>query len=357
MPAITHVDEITADGAPVAMNGAVRIPSGRRRIALGYAGLSLSVPERVRFRYRLDGFDGDWSDAVAERQAIYTNLAPGPYRFRVIASNSDGLWNGPEATLAFEVEPRFWQTAAFRILAVAVGVLGAWGLYRLRLLRVERQLNLRFEERLDERTRIAQELHDTLLQGFVSASMQLHVAAERLPEDSPAKSSVGRVIDLMARVIDEGRQAVRGLRSSSIAPQDLGQAFSGIQQELAVAQAASYRVIVEGEPKPLNPAIRDEVYRIGREGLVNAFRHADASAVEIELGVRIEGVSTVRARRRSRRGSRDSALGKRRPLGHDRDAGTRRANWRHVQDPEPRRGRDGDRAARARPRRLRSSGS
>ena len=95
------------------LNGAVRIPSGRRRIALGYAGLSLSVPERVRFRYRLDGFDGDWSDAVAERQAIYTNLAPGPYRFRVIASNSDGLWNGPEATLAFEVEPRFWQTAAF----------------------------------------------------------------------------------------------------------------------------------------------------------------------------------------------------------------------------------------------------
>src|SRR5262249_45722409 len=151
---------------------------------------------RVRFRYRLDGFDRDWSDPVAERQAVYTNLAPGPYRFRVMASNSDGLWNGAEATLPFDVVPLVWQTAWFRLAGLAGAGLTGWGLSRLRVRQVARQLNARFEERLAERTRIAQELHDTLLQGFVSASMQLHVAAERLPEDTPARASLGRVHDL-----------------------------------------------------------------------------------------------------------------------------------------------------------------
>ena len=121
-----------------------------------------------------------------------------------------------------------------------------WGLYRLRVRQVARQLNVRFEERLAERTRIAQELHDTLLQGFVSASMQLHVAVERLPEDSPARSSFSRVTDLMGRVIEEGRNAVRGLRSSDGTPHDLEQAFSGIQQEFLVEPAVAFRVIVEG---------------------------------------------------------------------------------------------------------------
>jgi signal transduction histidine kinase len=283
MPALTHVEEVSADGTPIGLHGSVQIPAGRRRITLAYAGLGLASPERVRFRYRLDGFDRDWSEPVTERQAVYTNLNPGPYVFRVIASNADGLWNGAEAAVRFEVEPSVWQTAWFQIPAVLLCALAGWALYRLRVLRVARQLNARFEERLAERTRIAQELHDTLLQGFVSASMQLHVAADRLPADSPAKPSLGRVLDLMGRVIEEGRNAVRGLRSSSSAPHDLEQAFSGIHQELGVAEQTDYRVIIEGKARALNPIIRDEVYRIGREALVNAFRHSGARSVEIEL--------------------------------------------------------------------------
>ena len=282
LPAVTHVEQLAADGTAIDIRGPIRIPAGGRRITLTYAGLSLSVPERVRFRYRLDGFDRDWSDPVAERQAVYTNLAPGPYRFRVMASNSDGLWNGAEATLPFEVVPLVWQTTWFRVSVLAVAVLSAWGLYRLRVRQVARQLNARFEERLAERTRIAQELHDTLLQGFVSASMQLHVAADRLPEDAPARAALGRVHDLMRKVIDEGRQAVRGLRASSVAPHDLEQAFAGVQEELGMGGVA-YRVIVEGRPRSLTPVIRDEVYRIGREGLLNAFRHSGAAHIEIEL--------------------------------------------------------------------------
>jgi len=281
LPAVTVVEQLTADGASVDVRGPIRL-SASRRIAVGYAGLSLTVPERVRFRYRLDGFDREWSEPVAERQAVYTNLAPGPYRFRVVASNSDGLWNGSESSLSFVIQPLTWQTAWFQLTAAACTGLVGWGLYRLRVRQVSRRLNARFEERLAERTRIAQELHDTLLQGFVSASMQLHVAVDGLPEDSPSRTSLARVHELMRRVIDEGRNAVRGLRSASTAPHDLEQAFAGVQQELG-GGAAAYRVIVDGRPRGLKPMIRDEVYRIAREGLVNAFRHSGATQIELEL--------------------------------------------------------------------------
>jgi signal transduction histidine kinase len=140
---------------------------------------------------------------------------------------------------------------------------------------------------LAERTRIAQELHDTLLQGFLSASMQLHVATDLLPENSPAKPTLTRALQLMGQVIEEGRNAVRGLRSSRTVSLDLAQAFAGIQEELDPkkmnAASVAYRVTVEGQKKPLRPLLRDEVYRIGREAVTNAFRHARASQIEVEL--------------------------------------------------------------------------
>jgi signal transduction histidine kinase len=179
--------------------------------------------------------------------------------------------------------PPFWATWWFR-LAALMAALGAMLMaYRIRMRQVARQLNLRFEERLAERTRIAQELHDTLLQGFVSASMQLHVATERLPPDSPHRAPLDRVQELMRTVIDEGRNAVRGLRSASGGPDDLEHAFSGIEHEFAEQGQAGYKVIVEGQPRPVHPVIRDEVYRIGREAVVNAFRHSGAKQIEVEL--------------------------------------------------------------------------
>jgi signal transduction histidine kinase/ligand-binding sensor domain-containing protein len=281
--ALTSIEALTADETPVSIAGAIEVPSARRRLAFTFAGLSLSMPERIRFRYRLDGFDRDWSAPTSDRQAIYTNLSPRSYVFHVVASNSDGDWNGPEASLAFAITPAFWQTAWFRALVAAGVVVIGWSAYRLRVRQVARGLQTRFEERLAERTRIAQDLHDTLLQGCVSASMQLHVATDRLPEDSPVKPALGRVLDLMARVIEDGRNAVRGLRTTTSLPDELERAFAGVPQELAMATQASYRVRVGGRPRPLKAIVRDEIYRIGREGLVNAFRHADASDVEIEI--------------------------------------------------------------------------
>jgi signal transduction histidine kinase len=207
-----------------------------------------------------------------------------PAEIEVLPGEGDGVV--ALAIVSGEVKllvPLFWQTWWF---GLAVGLSGLFALlvfYRLRMRQLTRQWNVRFEERFAERTRIAQELHDTLLQGVLSASMQLHVAVDHLPADSPSKPSLNRVLELMAQVIEEGRNAVRGLRSSDTSSQNLEQAFSRIQQELAIEEPISFRVIVEGRPKLLHPIIRDEVYRIGREALVNAFRHAQAKRIEAEM--------------------------------------------------------------------------
>src|ERR1035438_121556 len=140
----------------------------------------------------LDGFDRGWSQPIAAREVVYTNLSPGFYRFHVTARNPEGVWNTEGATVGFEIEPALWQTRWFQLLCVLVCSAMALALYRYRLRQLTRQLNVRFEARLVERTRIAQELHDTLLQGFLSASMQLHIAVDRLPADSAERRSEER---------------------------------------------------------------------------------------------------------------------------------------------------------------------
>jgi signal transduction histidine kinase len=144
-------------------------------------------------------------------------------------------------------------------------------------------LNARFEERLAERTRIAQDLHDTLLQGVLSASMQLHVGVDQLPDDSPARTTLNRVVKLMAQVVDEGRNTLRGLRSSIENPQDLVAALSRVPQEFGTLDGVDFRVVVDGASLPLRSVIRDDVYSIGREALVNAFRHSQATNIEVEV--------------------------------------------------------------------------
>ncbi len=191
--------------------------------------------------------------------------------------------NGVVAVKIVPGTPFFWQTWWFRLLLVFAMVAVIILLLRARQQRVMRELNLKFEQRLAERTRIAQDLHDTLLQGLLSASMQLHVANEQLPPDSPAKPRVSRVLELMGQVIDEGRNAVRGLRANTADPLELEQAFARIREELPAAQEVNYQLTAEGTSRPLKPAIRDEVYRVGHEALINAFRHAHASKVELEM--------------------------------------------------------------------------
>jgi hypothetical protein len=179
--------------------------------------------------------------------------------------------------------PPIWQSWWFPLACVLATVLLILAFYRLWSFQVTRKLNLRFEERLAERTRVAQELHDTLLQGVLSASMQLHVALDQLPESSPARPALNRVVQLMGHVVEEGRNTLRGLRSSIENPQDLKNSFSRIPEELGMREGIDFRVVVEGASIPLRSAIRDDVYSIGREALVNAFRHSEATRIDMQL--------------------------------------------------------------------------
>jgi signal transduction histidine kinase/ligand-binding sensor domain-containing protein len=282
-PAIVHIESVSADGSPIVAAAPLRVSASRVRIRFDYLALSLSAPQRVKYRYRLDGFDHAWSDPTSERNTTYMNLPPRFYRFRLIASNSEGIWNSSETSIDMEVVPAFWQTWAFRVSIVVVCAAASLVIYRMRLRRFAKELSLGFEERLDERTRIAQELHDTLLQGLVATSMQLHSAVTRLPPDSTMRPQFARVVTMLQQVVNDSRNAVRGLRTSPSWSDDLERAFANVREELAVSESTGFRIIVVGRRRQLNPLIRDEVYRIGREALSNAFRHSGANEVEVEI--------------------------------------------------------------------------
>jgi signal transduction histidine kinase len=149
--------------------------------------------------------------------------------------------------------------------------------------RLNREMNLRMEERLKERARIARDLHDTLFQGFLGASLQIHHAVEQVPADSPIKPSLSRALRLMQRVIDEGRGALSGLRSSATESMSLEQALSCLRDEFAPGCGVPFRVFVKGESKTLKPAVHEQLYLIGREALFNAVRHSEATSIEAEV--------------------------------------------------------------------------
>jgi signal transduction histidine kinase len=278
-----HIDAVVADRRDYAANDGVRFQPRTRDIEIKYTALSFAVPEKVLFRYRLEGHDDEWHEAGTRRHAFYTDLPPGDYRFQVIASNNDGVWNETGASLRFSIEPTFYQTRTFAILCCAAVIGGVWLLISLRVRQVAKRMQMRLEERLFERERIARELHDTLLQGMLSASLQLSVANSQIAANAPAKPLVERILQLLRQAIDEGRNALHDLRERHAGPGELERAFAQIPQDLGTEDTISYRLIVEGTPRPLRPLVRDEVYRIGREALANAFRHSAASLIEAVL--------------------------------------------------------------------------
>ena len=287
-PALVHIEGVTGDGTALDLGGPIHFPPGTRRTTFRFVGLSLSNSERVRYRYRLDRFDRGWSDASPNREATYNNLSAGKYQFRVMASNSDGLWNGSEAAVGFEVEPTLWQTWWFQLGCVVCAGLATLLVYRLRLRQVTAQVRQRLEGRFEERERIARELHDTLLQSFQALLLHLHVASNLLskrPEEG--KQKLDSAIDRAAKAIKEGRDAVQGLRASTIETNDLAAALNTIAAELAANQTNQnspvFDLQVEGASRDLHPILRDDVYRIAGEAMRNAFLHGEATRVEVEI--------------------------------------------------------------------------
>lgn len=237
----------------------------------------------------MEEVDKDWQDAGTRREAFYTRLGPGGYHFRVVACNNDGVWNETGASLDFSIAPAYYQTTWFRALYVAAFVAMLWALYELRLRALQRQFNLGLAERLKERTRIARELHDTLLQNLHGLLFRFQAARNMLPRRTEeAMEALDGAISRTEQAITESQDAITDIRPGTATESDLGELVRGAGKELETAANGdgtppSFSVIVEGERKALSPILQAEVYRIAHELLRNSFRHACARHVEAEV--------------------------------------------------------------------------
>ena len=254
-----------------------------------FAALSYANSQKNRYRYKLENFERGWNEVDSkQRLATYTNLDPGKYVFRVQGSNSDGVWNEEGVSLPILITPPWWNTNWFRVLCGLFLLALLWAAYQFRVRQLHREFALTLEARVGERTSIARELHDTLLQSFHGLLPRFQVVSQLLPERAvEAKEQLDGTIARAAKAIAEGRDAVQGLRASTIQTNDLALALNTIGEELATDPAnhgtSAFRVTVEGEARNLHPILRDEIYRIAAEALRNAFRHAQARQVEVEI--------------------------------------------------------------------------
>jgi len=287
VPPPVHIEQITADGKEYdAARGP--LPPLVRDVTIDYTALSLVVPEKVRFRVKLEGQDKGWKE-LTDRHVSYTNLAPKHYRFMVKACNNSGVWNEEGAALDFVIPPAWYQTGWFRASCVLAFLALLWALYQLRLRQLARQFNMRLEERVGERTRIAHDLHDTLLQSFQGLVFRFQAARNDLPDRlEDACEALDSALVSADQALAEGRSSIQELRSELLKESNIEQMLLATRRELASSQNGEHgspplRVIVEGTRRAKQAMIREEIYRIARELLRNAYRHAHARSIEAEL--------------------------------------------------------------------------
>jgi len=287
VPPLVVIEQFSVDDKPVPEaalpepgSAPLKIAAGSRRFAFDYAALSFSAPNKVRFRYKLEGFDHAWIDAGSQRSAWYTNLPPGHYIFHVIAANNDGVWSAYAASFAFDLRPYFYQTIWFYLLlALATALLG-YGIYLWRL----RQVESRFNAVLAERNRIAREIHDTLAQGFVAVSVQLQIIGRTLSQSADtARQHLDQAQELVRTGLEEARRAIWELRSQNSENQDLASRLIQMAERVTASTEVKPAVEVHGTYRPLPAGTESELLRIAQEAVINVVRHADATRVDIHL--------------------------------------------------------------------------
>ena len=290
-----HIEEITVADKSILPQAYLRFPSSTHDLSIRYTALSYVAPQRVRFRYLLEGQDTTWQDAGSRRQAFYTNLRPRTYVFHVIACNDGGLWNEVGDSVVFTIAPAYYQTKWFQVLCIFAFMGLLWSLYLLRLKQVTLQIQGRLGARLEERERIARELHDTLLQGFQGLMLRFQAIMMAIPADERAHQMLEKVLDRADEVLYEGRQSLRDLRVKGSAKADLSSALSYCGDELAQGHSSQFILTVIGIPRSVRTVVFDEAYCIAREALINAFQHSRASKIVVEILYRANGLRiTVR---------------------------------------------------------------
>jgi signal transduction histidine kinase len=281
VPPPVAVERFAVDDAEQALHAAdLKIPAGHNHFQFEYAGLSFAAPQKVRYRYKLEGFDHDWTEASTRRTAYYTNIPPGHYTFRVQAANNDGVWNEQGTALQFQLQPHFYQTIWFYIVLGVAAIGLVFLALKLRLLRAERE----FGAVLGERNRIAREIHDTLAQGYVGISVQLEVLSEllRLNKIDKAAKHLDTVRSYVREGLADARQSIWALRS-----QDTDEATLPVRMRRLVEASGAHgldaKFGIYGAYRPLAPGTESEILRIGQEALHNVKKHAGAGSVKVQL--------------------------------------------------------------------------
>jgi signal transduction histidine kinase/ligand-binding sensor domain-containing protein len=283
IPPPVVIEKVVADGKVMALNHDLIMPLHTQQIEVDYAGLSFLVPELVRFRYRLQGHDKYWIDAEARREAFYNDLNPGRYVFHVVACNNDGVWNTQGVQLAFTILPAWYQTTVFRSLMILLIVTVTFLAYLYRMRSYGASLKLRFEERLLERTRLARDLHDTLLQTIQGSKMVVDDAREHVGDPRLTGHALERLSEWLDRASAEGRAALEALRRSSIESNDLAEALRQVAEDCNPGERFRVNFDAAGSSRELHPIARDEIYSIGYEAIRNVCAHSGATELWILL--------------------------------------------------------------------------
>lgn len=283
VPPPVVIRAVTADEKQYSTFVKPTLPPLTKSLRIDYTALSLTMPERVRFRYKLDGWDSGWQEGGTRREAFYTNLAPGSYVFHVIACNNDGVWNNEGATFTFTVAPAWYQTYVFTAVCIVAACFVVWAIYRYRLRQVARAISARFDERLAERTRLAQELHDTFLQTVQGSKMVAEDALDVSSDVDRMRRALEQLATWMGQATLEARAALNSLRSSTTEQNDLAEAFRRATQNGLMPNSMVADFSVVGETTDMHPIVRDEIYRIVYEAIRNAYLHSQGSRLEVEL--------------------------------------------------------------------------
>jgi signal transduction histidine kinase/ligand-binding sensor domain-containing protein len=282
-PPPVYVEGLVADGKSYSPASPITLPPLTRDIQIDYTALSFALPQRMGFRYLLEGRDRHWENPGLRRQAFYSDLRPGSYRFRVIASNNDGVWNETGATLNFKVAAAWYQMIWFRTLCFVAGVLLLWAIYRLRLRQIAGTMRARFDERLAERTRIARDLHDTFLQTIQGSKLVADDALGAGTDLPRMHQAVQKLSAWLGRATEEGRAVLNSLRTSTAEVNDLADALRRALEECRIHGSMEVSLQVSGQIQEMHPIVRDEVYRIGYEAIRNACVHSHATQLKVEL--------------------------------------------------------------------------
>jgi signal transduction histidine kinase/ligand-binding sensor domain-containing protein len=277
-----HIEQVVADLIPYASVRRVSLPAHTHNLEFDYTGLSFSIPQTLKFRYRLNGYEQTWQEAGTRREAFYTNLGPGRYVFEVVASNSDGVWSEKGASTTVFIAPAFYQTTWFPLVAIAICLFFFYLIYLARLRFVTAQMQVRMLERLGERERIARDLHDTFFQSIQGLFLRFNTGTAQLRRDDPVRAVFTQTLEESDRAMLEGRQLLLDLRAT-MDTAELAALFAQAGEDLQEIHPAVFKVTVLGQSRPLHPQTATEIYRIGKEALHNAFTHSCASHIEIEL--------------------------------------------------------------------------